>query len=92
MEVLAAHHWSLLHLNPVLYPDLNLLSGRVQGSTLQHRVTGVQEVVLLEVEGEEVAVRGEFRRETGGVVGEEEEEEGEVQNRAGQTLLNSSNP
>ena len=46
---------------------------------------------MLEVEGEEVAVQGGFRRETGGVVGEEEEE-GEVQNRAGQTLLNSSNP
>ena len=25
MEVLAAHHWSLLHLNPVLYPDFNSL-------------------------------------------------------------------
>ena len=45
--------------------------------------------VLLEVEGE-VAVQEEFRRETGGAVGEEEGEE--VQNRVGQTLLNSSNP
>ena len=48
---------------------------------------------LLEEELEEVAVQGEFRREIGGVVGEEVEEEGEeVQNRVGQTLLNSNNP
>ena len=49
--------------------------------------------VLLEVEEgeeeEEVAVQGESRRETGGQVGEEGVE---VQNRVGQTLLNSSNP
>ena len=45
---------------------------------------------LLEEELEEVAVQGEFRREIGGVVGEEEGEE--VQNRVGQTLLNSNNP
>ena len=57
-------------------------------------MTGVQEVeVLLEAEEEEVGVQGGFRREIGGVVGEEVEEEGEeVQNRVGQTLLNSSNP
>ena len=52
--------------------------------------------VLLEVEEgeeeEEVAVQGESRRETGGQVGEEAEEGVEVQNRVGQTLLNSSNP
>ena len=46
---------------------------------------------LLEEELEEVAVQGEFRRGIGGVVGEEEEGE-EVQNRVGQTLLNSNNP
>ena len=58
-------------------------------------MTGVQEVeVLLEVEQEEgeVGVQGEFRREIGGVVGEEVGEGEEVQNRVGQTLLNSSNP
>jgi len=37
-----------------------------------------------------VAVQGEFRRETGGLVGVEEEVE--AQNKVGQTLLNSSNP
>ena len=51
------------------------------------------EVLLEAEEEEEVAVQGEFRREIGGVVEEEVEEEGEeVQNRVGQTLLNSSNP
>ena len=55
-------------------------------------MTGVQEVQeLLEEELEEVAVQGEFRRETGGLVEEEEEEGVGVQNRVGQTLLNSSN-
>lgn len=48
------------------------------------------EVLLEAEEEEEVAVQGEFRRETGGLVGVEEEVE--AQNKVGQTLLNSSNP
>ena len=66
-------------------------SDRVQGSTLPHKVTGVQEVALevLLAEGGEEAVQEEFRRETGEVVEVEEVEE-EPQNKVGQTLLSSS--